>query len=673
MSAQTQQFTFDQVDETAVNSIRFLAAEMVQKANSGHPGMPMGFANVAHVLWSRFLKFNPDDPFWMGRDRFILSGGHGSALIYSMLHLAGYELTMDDLKDFRQLGSKTPGHPEFGHTPGVEVTTGPLGQGISNAIGMAAAQRYIKGRLEITEDNNPLDHFIYCEVGDGDLQEGVSNEATALGGHWKLGNLIVLWDDNSISIDGGTDISTSEDVCARFESQGWHVQTVEDGHDFEAIAQAIVNAQNETERASFISFKTHIGYGSPNKQDSSSSHGSPLGEDEIKLTREKLGWDVPAFEVPEEVYELYAKVADAGRIQSEEWKADVDKWLEANESKAGLWKQLVNGEMPENWEKLLPTFENNDKVATRGAFGKTLNSVAKELEMLVGGCADLTGSVKTDIADEDLFLPENPKGRNIRFGIREHAMGAIANGMQLYAGLKAYTGTFLVFSDYMRPTMRLAALMEIPTLFVYSHDSIGLGEDGPTHQPIEHYMALRAIPNLHVHRPGDANEVTVCWREMLKRKDGPSTIFTSRQGLPVVDRSKYADVENAARGAYVLGDCEGTPDLILIGTGGELHLAVEAYEKLTEEGYKVRVVSMPCWELFDEQDDDYINSVFPPEVTKRLSVEAGISLGWERWVGTDGESLSIESFGASAPAPLLFEKFGYTTENVINIARAMMK
>ncbi len=665
-------FQFSDVDYKAVNTIRVLAAEMVQKANSGHPGMPMGFAMVGHVLWTRFLQFNPDQPFWAGRDRFILSGGHGSAFLYSMLHLSGYNLSMDDLKNFRQWESRTPGHPEFGMTPGVETTTGPLGQGFSNAIGMAMAQRYIKGRFALrgTSDFDPLNHHIFVELGDGDLQEGVASETASIAGHLKLDNLVALYDDNRISIDGGTDVSWSEDVARRLEAYGWRTIKA-DGTDPEAIFDAIQNALDSDGRPTMILFRTHIGFGSPNKQDSEKSHGAPLGEEEIELTKKQLGWDYPPFTVPEEVYELYTEVADRGREANRDWEEKFAQWL-TDTGNQTMWAQLIEGDMPEGWADGMPEFEAGTPVATRGASGKALNFFANKLHAIFGGCADLAGSVKTYINGEPDFLPGNPSGRNIYYGIREHGMGSIANGIALYGTLRPYTGTFLIFSDYMRPPIRLAAMMGLPVIYAFSHDSIGVGEDGPTHQPIEQYATLRAVPNLWVFRPGDANEMVQAWKIALERLDGPCAILSTRQGLPVYNRTVFTPASEVAKGGYILADAEdGDPELILIATGSEVGLAMATREKLVEEGRKVRVVSLPCWELFDEQDEEYRQKVLPPTVTKRVVIECGISMGWENYAGDKGLILSKETFGASAPGKVLFEKFGFSVEAVLEAIKMM--
>ncbi|MDP8207678.1 MAG: transketolase [Candidatus Electryonea clarkiae] len=674
MDSHQSELSFNTTDELAVNTIRVISAEMVQKANSGHPGMPMGFANPAHFLWTRCLRYSPDHPYWSGRDRFLLSGGHGSALLYTLLHLAGYDLSKDDLLQFRQWGSRTPGHPEHGLTPGVETTSGPLGQGVGNAVGLAMAQRYIKGRLGIVDKEgfDPLDHWVFVVAGDGDLQEGVASEAASLAGLQKLGRLVLLYDDNNITIDGSTDISFTEDVMARFEAYGWHVQTVE-GNDSEGVVTAIDNAKIETVKPSFISINTHIGHGSPAKQDSSSAHGAPLGEEELEATKKALNWSYPPFHIPEEVYSLYANAADKGRQEYAEWQENLEEWLLVDKERAMLWFELLKGKEPGDWGKSLPEFEPGKSVSTREASGKALNAIAGNYPSLVGGCADLKGSVKTEIVGEEAFLPDIPNGRNIYFGVREHGMGAISNGMALYGGLRPYTGTFLIFSEYMRPAIRMAAMMKLPVIFVFSHDSIGVGEDGPTHQPVEQYASLRAIPNLWVFRPGDANEMTEAWRAAIERTDGPTAILSTRQGLPVIDRTKFGKASGLRQGGYIVADCDGTPELILMATGSELYLVMEAWHILTDQGVKARVVSLPCWELFDLQDYDYRESVLPSNVKARIAVEAGISMGWKRFIGDAGKMISMESYGESAPANILFEEFGFTVDNIIELANKYFK
>ncbi len=661
--------SWSETDDLAVNTIRILSADMVEKANSGHPGMPMGFALPAHVLWTRFLKFNPDNPFWPARDRFLLSCGHGSALLYSLLHLAGYDLTIDDIKDFRQWESKTPGHPEFGQTSGVETTAGPLGQGVGIGVGMAMANRYIKECLEVKDgDFNPLDHFMYVVASDGDLQEGISGESSSLAGVQKLGNLIVLYDDNGISIDGGTEISWCEDVPKRYQAYGWHTVTA-DGTDPESIYNAILEARHATDKPSLISVKTHIGFGSPAKQDTSGAHGAPLGAEELAATKKALGWKYEPFEIPGEAYTAYVTSADIGRDAHEEWLKTLGVWLSEDTTRDELWEELIHGKLPEGIFNNLPEFEAGKKIATRAAFGDAFNAIASNMKGLFGGNADLAGSVKAVVKGAGSFLPTEPGGRNINFGIREHAMGAAAIGMSLYAGIKPYTGTFFTFSDYMRPSIRLAALMNLQTLFVFSHDSIGVGEDGPTHQPIEHFAAIRTIPNVHVYRPGDAAETAYSLKMALERTEGPTSILTTRQGLPVIDRSKYAEVDGVAKGGYVLADCNGTPELIFIATGSELSLAIEAHEQLAAEGIKTRVISLPCWEKFSEQSVVYRNSVIDPTVKARVGVEVGISFGWERWIGDYGQMMSIDRFGGSGPASEVFKALGITLENLVSLAK----
>jgi len=669
------ELNWNEMDNHAVNAIRFLAVDTVEKANSGHPGMPMGFALPAHVIFSRYLKFNPDNPFWPARDRFILSCGHGSALLYSMLHLSGYDLPMEELKRFRQWKSKTPGHPEFGLTPGVETTTGPLGQGISNSIGMAMAQRYIREQLGLVdsgEEFDPLDHYFYVFASDGDLMEGVSGEASSIAGRQRLGRVMVLYDDNQISIDGSTDLSWVEDVEVRYTAYGWHVDRA-DGLDGGSLYDAINRAKAVTDRPSLIRVKTTIGYGAPSKQGTSGVHGSPLGEEEMAATRKQLGWEYEPFTVPEEVYSLYSAAADRGREAHEEWLKKLEKWLAADPERSSLWEELVHGHLPKDLEENAPTFEAGEKVATRKAAGAALNAIATKTRTFFGGNADLAASTSMTIKNGGNFLPETPGGRNVHFGIREHAMGSLANGMALYAGLRPYTGTFFTFSDYMRPTIRLAAIMGLPVTFVFSHDSIGVGEDGPTHQPVEQLAALRCIPKLETFRPGDAAETVQAFYAALRRSEGPTSLLTTRQGIPVIDRSKYAPAEGLHKGGYVLADCEGTPEIILIGTGSELHLALGAYETLIGEGVKARVVSLPSWERFEKQDEAYRNEILPPAVKKRVSVEAGVGFGWERYVGDNGVIISLDRYGESAPGGEAMKKLGFSVESVLDAARKLLK
>jgi len=651
-----------------------LSADGVEKANSGHPGMPMGAAGMAYVLWTRFLRHNPLHPQWYDRDRFVLSAGHGSMLLYSLLHLTGYDLPLEELMNFRQWGSKTPGHPEYGLAPGVETTTGPLGQGFSNGVGMAIAERYLAAHF-----NQPghviVDHYTYVIVGDGDLMEGISHEAASLAGHLGLGKLICLYDDNHISIEGSTDIAFTESRTARFEAYGWHVQKVDDGNDLEAIETAITEAQKETGRPSFIAVRTHIGYGSPNKQDKSVAHGEPLGTEEIRLTKENLGWPIePPFFIPHEASTHFRQAVDKGEVIEARWQEDFSSYKEANPDLAREWDIWMNGNLPEGWDSDIPDFPADKKgMATRVASGSVLNAVAPRLPNLLGGSADLAPSNKTEIKGEKDFQADIYEGRNLRFGVREHAMGSILNGMALHGGLMPYGGTFLVFSDYMRPAIRLAALMDLKVIYVFTHDSIGLGEDGPTHQPVEHLSALRTIPNLTVIRPCDANETSEAWRYALESQQGPVALALSRQGLPTLDRTTFAPASGLSRGAYILHDTkDGKPDVILIATGSEIPIALEAYEKLEEKGVKARVVSMPSWELFDKQPENYQCQVLPSEIKSRIAIEAGITQGWHRYVGSTGEVIGLDSFGASAPYKVLYEKFGITTDRVVGKALALL-
>ncbi len=654
----------------AANTIRGLAMDAVQKANSGHPGMPMGTADLAVVLWTQFLKHNPQDPKWPNRDRFVLSAGHGSMLLYSLLHLSGYDLSMEELRNFRQWGSITPGHPENHLTPGVETTTGPLGQGISNAIGMALAERWLAERF-----NRPgfdlIDHYTYSIAGDGDLMEGISHEASSLAGHLGLGKLVVFYDDNHITIDGSTDLSFSEDVLARYKAYGWHTQRV-DGHDPLAIIGAIQNAKLEAKRPSLIACRTHIGYGSPNRQDTAKVHGSPLGDEEIKLTKEKLGWPLePLFYVPDGVREFMSNGSQEGATQQAEWKQVLASYTEVHPDDAAVFHRSLEDELPDNWDELLPSFETGKSIATRASSGQVLNAIAPYVPQLLGGSADLTGSNKTDLKGAGVLSADDFSGRYIHFGIREHGMGGILNGMALHGGIRPYGGTFLVFSDYMRPSIRLAALMELPVIYVFTHDSIGLGEDGPTHQPIEHLMALRTIPNLTVIRPAEATETAVAWRVALENKSGPTALALTRQELPTLDRNRYASAMGVARGAYVLSDA-ADPQVILIGTGSEVQIAIDAQALLSEKGVAARVVSMPSWELFEVQPAEYKNSVLPSDITARVAIEAGVTLGWERYVGTAGKVIGLDHFGASAPYETLYEKFGLTAEVMTTTALSLL-
>jgi len=663
------------LDELSVNTIRMLSAECVEKARSGHPGMPMGAAAMAYVLWTRFLKHNPANPAWPDRDRFVLSAGHGSMLLYSLLHLTGYGLPLDELKNFRQWGSKTPGHPEHGLAPGVETTTGPLGQGFANGVGMAIAERYLAEKFN-RPGHEIVNHFTYGIVSDGDLMEGISHEAASLAGHLGLGKLIYLYDDNRISIEGATDLAYSENRVARFAAYGWHVQQVADGNALMAIEHAITSARRETGRPSLIAVRTHIGYGSPNKQDTASAHGEPLGAEEIKLSKATLGWPAePDFFIPEEALTNFRQAVDKGAGQEEKWKALFQSYQKAYPDLAKEWEAWMKGELPDGWQRELPEFAADSKgEATRNASGKVLNAIGRHVKNLFGGSADLAPSTKTLIKDGGDFQADHYDRRNLRFGVREHGMGGILNGMALHGGLIPYGGTFLIFSDYMRPAIRLASLMRLKVIYVFTHDSIGLGEDGPTHQPVEHLAALRAIPDLTVLRPCDAAETVESWRFAMESKAGPLALALTRQSLPVLDRTRFGSAQGLHRGGYILADpAAGEPDVILIGTGSEVHLVLEAAGKLEAQGIRPRVVSMPSWELFDLQPEAYRDQVLPPTVAARLAVEAGVSQGWHRYVGDRGDVVSLEHFGASAPYKVLYEKFGFTADLVVERALKLLE
>ncbi len=662
------------LDDLCINTIRVLSAECVEKANSGHPGMPMAAAPMAYVLWTKFLKHNPHHPAWFNRDRFVLSAGHGSMLLYSLLHLTGYDLPLSELLNFRQWGSKTPGHPEYGLTPGVETTTGPLGQGFANGVGMAIAERFLAATF-----NRPgyeiINHFTYAIVSDGDLMEGISHEAASLAGHLDLGKLIYLYDDNHISIEGSTDLAFTENRIARFEAYGWHVQQVEDGNDREAIEKAIVSAQKEIRKPSLIAVRTHIGYGSPNKQDKASAHGEPLGKEEMKLTKQNLGWPLePAFFLPDEALKVFRAAVEQGKAEEARWLSLLDGYRKAFPDQAKELDQWVKADLPEGWEKDIPGFPADPKgSATRAASGNVLNALAKKIRNLVGGSADLAPSNQTLIKGEGDFQAEHFGARNLHFGVREHGMGGILNGMALHGGLIPYGGTFLIFSDYMRPAIRLAALMHLKVIYVFTHDSIGLGEDGPTHQPVEQLAALRAIPNLMVIRPCDASETAEAWRFALSHRGGPVALVLTRQGVPTLDRSFFAPAAGLHRGAYVLaGSPKGKPDLLLIASGSEVYLAIEAAAKLEQKGISSRLVSMPSWELFDKQPDSYRRDVLSPEIKARIAVEAGRTQGWWRYVGEKGEVVGLDHFGASAPYKVLYEKFGITAERVVEKALKLL-
>ncbi|MCA2979736.1 MAG: transketolase [Myxococcaceae bacterium] len=663
-----------ELDLLCINTLRTLAIDVIQKADSGHPGLPLGAAPMAWVLWNRHLKHSPADPAWADRDRFVLSAGHGSMLLYGLLHLHGYPLSWDEVLNFRQWRSKTPGHPEFGLTPGVEATTGPLGQGHANAVGMAIAERALAARF-----NRPghvvVDHFTYCLVGDGDVMEGVAMEAASLAGHLKLGKLICLYDSNDVTLDGPAKLSFTEDVARRYESWGWQVLHVADGNtDLDGLDAALAAARAETGKPSFIVVKTTIGFGSPNKSGKSSSHGSPLGKDEIALTKKALGWDPErSLWVPEAARAKFLEAVDAGKRAQAAWQATFDGYARAFPELAREFQRVMAGELPSGVREALPTFAAGQGVETRTAAGQALNALAVKVPELLGGDADLGGSTKTVLKDGGSFDGQTGAGRNIHFGVREHAMAAIANGMAYHGGVRPFTATFFCFSDYMRPSVRLAAMNHLPVVHVWTHDSIGLGEDGPTHQPVEHLLANRAIPNLHVVRPADAAEAAEAWRYALERREGPTGLVLTRQKVPVFDRAMMGAAEGLHRGAYVLAEASGgTPRLLLIGTGSEVQLCVAAREALEKEGVPTRVVSMPCQERFRAQPKDYQAAVLPPAVTARVSVEAGVTLGWERFVGDRGVALGVDTYGASAPDRVLFEQYGLTVAKVVAAAKALL-
>lgn len=685
----TKTVTSRQLDQLSVNTIRFLSVDAVQKANSGHPGLPLGAAPMAYVLWTRFLRHNPANPKWFNRDRFVLSAGHGSMLLYSLLHLTGYDLSMDQIKQFRQWGSITPGHPERGLTPGVETTTGPLGQGFGNGVGMAIAEAYLSARYN-RQGYNIIDHFTYALVSDGDLMEGVAAETASLAGHLKLGKLIYLYDDNRITLSASTQLSFTEDHAKRFESYGWHTQIISDGNDLQAIDNAIQIAGKETERPSLILVRTHIGFGSPNKQDTFEAHGSPLGVEEVKLTKQNLGWPTePPFYVPVEVEHHFRKALEQGHIAEDEWKKMYSAYEKQYPELAHELNQLINEELPHGWNADIPQFPTDPKgMATRMASAKTLESFNKKVPGLIGGSADLNPSTFTELKGEGNFIPSSMAvgdlqgsseggwsyaGRNIQFGVREHGMGAIMNGMAAHGGLIPFGATFLTFSDYMRPSIRLAALMGLHTIYVFTHDSIGMGEDGPTHQPIEHLASLRSIPGLIVIRPCDANETTVSWRYAIEQMGRPVALILSRQNVPTLDRKKFAPEEGLLRGAYILDDApDENPELILIASGSEVSLIVASKEKLQEQKIAVRLVSMPSWELYEDQSQEYRESVLPPNVTAKLVVEAGSTQGWQKYAGDLGYIIGIDHFGASAPGPVLQREFGFTVEDICASALTLL-
>ncbi|MBU4344675.1 MAG: transketolase [Proteobacteria bacterium] len=662
---------WSELDELCVNTIRALSMDAVQKANSGHPGAPMGLAAAGYVLWTRILKHNPDNPDWLDRDRFVLSGGHASMLLYSLLYLSGYDLSLDAIKNFRQMGSKTPGHPEFGHTPGVETTTGPLGQGFANAVGMAMAERHLAATYNRT-DCEIVDHHTFVMCGDGDMMEGITSEAASLAGHLGLSRLICIYDDNKISIEGGTDISFTEDVAQRFKAYNWDVRKVDDGNDLNAIYKAVIEAKEETDKPSLIMLRTHIAFGSPNKQDSADAHGAPLGEEEVRLAKQRLGFpESDTFYVPEQVLDIFKKYTAGGKEAESKWRDRFEIYKDKYSDLAERWTDAVSGRLKDGWDAELPHFEGS--IATRAASGKALNAIAEKVASLVGGSADLAPSNKTIIESSHDFQKNMYDGRNIRFGVREHAMGAILSGMAIHKGLRPYGGTFLVFADYMRPSIRLACMMKLPVIYIFTHDSIAVGEDGPTHQPVEHIAGLRAIPGLTVIRPADAVETAEAWRIAMKSVNGPVALILSRQKLPVLDRSRYGLAEGLANGAYILSDSEGKPDIILIASGSEVHITLTAAGILADQGVSVRVVNMPSWELFEKMPQEYKDKILLPDVEKRIAVEAGIPMGWERYVGSGGAIIGITGFGVSAPGGLVMEKFGFTSENIVEKAIELLK
>lgn len=677
-------------DQLCINTIRFLSVDAIQKANSGHPGLPMGSAPMAYVLWTKFLKYSPTNPHWFDRDRFILSAGHGSMLLYSLLYLTGYDLSLEDIKNFRQFGSKAPGHPEFGETPGVEVTTGPLGQGFANGVGMAIAEANLASRFN-KPDHSIVDHYTYALVSDGDLMEGIASEAASLAGQLKLGKLIYLYDSNHITLSASTQLNFTENVQARFAAYDWHTLTVEDGNDLDAITEAIKEAQQETDRPSLITVHTHIGYGSPNKQDTYKAHGSPLGEEEVKLTKENLGWPTePDFYVPEEVLKIFRSAVGKGKDLENQWDLLFSQYSEANQEQAALLKNMIEGNLPSDWTADIPVFEADAKgIATRSASGKILNAVAPKIPQLIGGAADLNPSTLTAMKDlGDFQAPEKAsgaiagavggvwgyQGRNITFGVREHAMAGISNGITAHGGLLSFCSTFLIFSDYMRPAIRLSALSKLHTIYVFTHDSIGVGEDGPTHQPIEQLASFRAMPNMITIRPCDANETVEAWKFALESSDRPVALILTRQNLPTLDRSVYAPAESLLKGAYILSEASGSePDMLLIASGSEVSLVLGAQKKLQEKGIAARVVSMPSWELFEAQPEEYKQQVLPKSVTARVAVEAASPMGWYKYAGSGGLVIGMETFGASAPGSELMKHFGFTVDNICEKAQQLLQ
>ncbi|MGD6965192.1 transketolase [Rossellomorea vietnamensis] len=666
---------FDKTDQLAVNTIRTLSIDAIEKANSGHPGMPMGAAPMTYALWSKFMNHNPKNPDWHNRDRFVLSAGHGSMLLYSLLHLSGYDVSMEDLKQFRQWGSKTPGHPEYGHTPGVEATTGPLGQGLAMAVGMAMAERHLASVYN--RDNfNVVDHYTYSVCGDGDLMEGISSEAASLAAHLKLGRLVVMYDSNDISLDGELDRSFSEDVAGRFKAYGWQYIRVEDGNDTEAIAKALEEAKSDENHPTLIEVKTVIGYGAPNKSGKSDVHGAPLGEDEMKLTKEAYKWTFEKdFHVPSEVQDRFKEqMVDAGAKKEQEWNELFTQYKAEYPELAAQFLSAMNGELPEGWDKEVPVYEEGSSLASRASSGEVMNSIAKNMPTLIGGSADLAGSNKTMIKNQKDFTPQSYEGRNIWFGVREFGMGAAMNGMALHGGVKVFGGTFFVFSDYLRPAIRLAALMGLPVTYVFTHDSIAVGEDGPTHEPIEQLASLRAMPNLSVIRPADGNETAAAWRTALTSKDKPTALVLTRQNLPTLKGTDAKAQTGVEKGAYVVSPAgKEQPDALLLASGSEVSLAVEAQSALIKDGIAVSVISMPSWDRFEEQSKEYRESIIPKAVKKRLALEVGSPLGWDRYSGDEGDILAINGFGASAPGERIMEEYGFTVENVVSRVKALLE
>lgn len=664
------------IDELCINTIRTLAMDAVQKANSGHPGTPMALAPLAYVLWTKFLRYNPRNPNWFNRDRFILSNGHASMLLYAMLYLTGYDLSLDEIKNFRQWDSKTPGHPEYGLTPGVETTTGPLGQGFMNGVGMALAEAHL-GAVYNKNEYNIVDHYTYAFCSDGDLMEGASHEAAAIAGHLGLGKLIYVYDDNHISIEGHTEITYSDDVARRFEGYHWHVQDIgEKARDLEALSQAITNAQNEKDKPSLIIVRSHIAYGAPNKQDTPEAHGSPLGDEEVEKTKEFYGWPKDEkFLVPEKALNHMRQAVNRGENWESEWNAKYSDYKKNHGELAQQFENALKGSLPGDWDSEIPNFKPDDgPMATRKASGAVINAFAEKVPWVVGGSADLAPSTDTLMKKSDYIAKGKYHNRNIAYGVREHGMCGISNGLMVHGGLRPFAATFFIFTDYGRPSIRLASLMEIPVIYVMTHDSIGLGEDGPTHQPIEHLASLRAMPHMCVIRPADANEVSYAWRAALMRKEGPTMLVLTRQKLPIFDRNKLAGAEGVLRGAYIISKEQGeNPDMILIASGSEVQLILEAQKELLKEGINARCVSMPSWELFEAQSENYRNEILLPNVTARLAVEAGSPLGWSKWVGEKGDTIGITKYGSSAPYKENFKHYGFTVENIISKTKKLIE